>query len=158
MASSTSITELVEDAIQINAETVARSNVRVVRELTELPTLLLDRHKVLQVLTNLISNAIDALMQNTEGDRILTISTDKSKQGYVRIRVSDNGVGIPEENLTRIFEHGFTTKEKGHGFGLHSSALSVSELNGSIKAESDGPGKGALFTVELPFNTQEATK
>ena len=67
-------------------------------------------------------------------------------------------MGIPKENMTRIFEHGFTTKKKGHGFGLHSTALSVNELNGSIKAHSDGIGKGAVFIVKLPFKTQEATK
>ena len=154
----TSINELVEDAIQINAETMTRNNVKVKRDLIDLPTLLLDRHKVLQILTNLISNAGDALSENDRGDRILTIRTNITKRGHVRIQVSDNGVGIPKENLTRIFEHGFTTKKKGHGFGLHSTALSVSELKGSIKAQSDGPGQGAVFTVDLPLKTQEATK
>ena len=153
-----SIIELVDDAIQINAETMTRNNVKVKRELTDLPDLLLDRHKVLQILTNLISNAVDALSQNEGEDKILTIRTNTTKQGHVRIQVLDNGIGIPKENLTRIFEHGFTTKKKGHGFGLHSTALSVNELNGSIKAHSDGPGQGAVFTVDLPFKTQEATK
>jgi len=80
------------------------------------------------------------------------------KSGFLRIDVCDNGIGIPKENLTRIFEHGFTTKKTGHGFGLHSTALSANELSGSITAHSDGPGKGAVFTVELPFKTQEAKK
>ncbi|MEJ2703441.1 MAG: ATP-binding protein, partial [Sedimentisphaerales bacterium] len=110
-----------------------------------------------QILTNLISNAIYALSENPEGDRILTISAKKSESGFVRLRVSDNGMGILKENLTRIFEHGFTTKERGHGFGLHSAALSANEMNGSIKVHSDGPRCGAVFTVELPFKTQEAT-
>jgi|GEM_PF-3472150 len=152
-----SLGELVDDAIQINAETMTQNNVTVRRELADLPILLLDRHKVLQILTNLISNAIYALSKNDRDDRILEISAHQLESEYVRIEVCDNGVGIPKENLTRIFEHGFTTKEKGHGFGLHSTALSVSDLNGSIKAHSDGPGKGAVFVVELPFKTQEAT-
>ena len=157
LISPTSIRDIVEDALQINAEIITRNNVQVKRELIDIPNLLLDRHKVLQILTNLISNAIYALSQNTQDDRILTINADKSKRGYIRIKVSDNGIGIPKENLIRIFEHGFTTKKKGHGFGLHSTALSVNALNGSITVKSDGPGKGAAFTVEIPLKTQEPT-
>jgi len=154
----TSINELVEDTIQINAETITRNNVQVKREIDDLPTLLLDRHKVLQILTNLISNAIYALSISGRDEKILKICVKELKTGFLRIDVCDNGIGIPKENLTRIFEHGFTTKKSGHGFGLHSTALSVNELNGSIKVHSDGPGKGAVFTVELPFKTQEAKK
>ncbi len=154
----TSIAELVEDTLEINAEALTRHNVQVKRNLANLPTLLLDRHKVLQILTNLISNAIYALSKSVREDKVLTIDVKKAKSGRLRIDVCDNGMGIPEENLTRIFEHGFTTKKRGHGFGLHSTALSASELNGSIVAHSDGPGKGAVFTVELPFQTQEAVK
>jgi PAS domain S-box-containing protein len=154
----TSIAELVEDTLQINAETITRNSVEVQCEIADMPTLLLDRHKVLQILTNLISNAIYALSKSNRDDRILKIQVKEQKSGHLRIDVCDNGIGIPKENLTRIFEHGFTTKKKGHGFGLHSTALSANELNGSITAHSDGPGKGAVFTVELPFKTQEATK
>jgi signal transduction histidine kinase len=154
----TSIEELVEDTLKINAEMITRNKVQVKREIANLSTILLDRHKVLQILTNLISNAIYALAQSNRDDKILKIQVKESKSGFIRIDVSDNGIGIPKENLTRIFEHGFTTKKTGHGFGLHSTALSANELNGSIKVHSDGPGKGAVFTVELPFKTQEAAK
>ncbi|MHC4323335.1 MAG: PAS domain S-box protein, partial [Planctomycetota bacterium] len=154
----TSIAELVEDTLQINAEAITRNSVEVKREIANLPTLLLDRHKVLQILTNLISNAIYALSISDRDDKTLKICVKEPKSGHLRVDVCDNGIGIPKENLTRIFEHGFTTKKKGHGFGLHSTALSANELDGSIIANSDGPGKGAVFTVELPFKTQEATK
>jgi len=59
-------------------------------------------------------------------------------------------VGIPPENLTRIFAHGFTTRPGGHGFGLHSGALAAKDLGGSLSAHSDGPGRGAIFTLDLP--------
>ncbi|TKJ37474.1 MAG: hypothetical protein CEE38_08225 [Planctomycetes bacterium B3_Pla] len=154
----TSIAELVEDALQINAETTARNNIQIKRDIANLPTILLDRHKVLQILTNLISNAIYALSGSSQDDKILAIHVKEQKSGQLRIDVCDNGVGISKENLTRIFEHGFTTKKKGHGFGLHSIALSTNELNGSITPHSDGPGKGAVFTVELPFEIQETVK
>ena len=69
----------------------------------------------------------------------------------VQITVRDNGVGIPPDHLTKIFNHGFTTRKDGHGFGLHSGALAARELGGSLRVHSDGPGKGAAFTLELPL-------
>jgi signal transduction histidine kinase len=68
----------------------------------------------------------------------------------VSIIVRDNGIGIPPENLIKIFNHGFTTKRDGHGFGLHSGANAAKEMGGSLTAESNGPGLGATFTLELP--------
>jgi PAS domain S-box-containing protein len=152
----TSIAELIDDAIQINAEAISRNKVELRREITEMPNILLDRHKVLQIMTNLISNAIYALSKSNNNEKILTISVKEPESDNFEIEVCDNGIGISKENMTRIFEHGFTTKSKGHGFGLHSTALSVNELNGSIKAHSDGIGNGAVFTVKLPFKKQEA--
>jgi sensor histidine kinase regulating citrate/malate metabolism len=58
---------------------------------------------------------------------------------------------------TCLFSHGFTTKKTGHGFGLHISALSATELKGRISGTSAGPGQGATFTLELPLALQEAT-
>jgi len=78
--------------------------------------------------------------------------------GQIRIEVCDNGIGIAKRNLTRIFKYKFTTSEDGHGFGLHSAALAVSEMDGSLSVHSDGRGKGAVFTIELPFKIQEAAK
>jgi len=68
------------------------------------------------------------------------------------VSVSDNGVGITEENLTRIFVHGFTTKKDGHGFGLHSGVLAAREMGGSLTVHSAGTGAGATFTLKLPLN------
>ena len=118
---------------------------------------MLDRHKVLQIMTNLISNGVYALSKSNKDEKTLTIIVKELENDFIQIDVRDNGIGISEENITRIFEHGFTTKKKGHGFGLHSTALSVNELNGSIKVHSDGVGKGAAFTIKLPFKKQEAT-
>ena len=69
----------------------------------------------------------------------------------VRIAIIDNGVGIAPENMAKLFRHGFTTREAGHGFGLHSGALTARELGGSLTARSDGPGCGAAFVLELPL-------
>jgi signal transduction histidine kinase len=117
-----SIADIVEDTLQINAEALTRNGVEVKRDIANLPTLLLDRHKLLQILTNLISNATHALAASEKEDRIITIQAREMETGRLQIEVSNNGVGIPPENLTRIFEHGFTTRKDGHGFGLHSTA------------------------------------
>jgi signal transduction histidine kinase len=77
---------------------------------------------------------------------------------HVRISVHDNGMGIAPEMLTRIFQYGFTTREEGHGFGLHSSALAAQELGGSLNVHSDGPGQGATFSLEIPFHPAQETK
>jgi PAS domain S-box-containing protein len=144
--------QLAEDALHINAAALARHTVQVRREFEETPPILTDKHRVLQILVNLIRNAKYALDDSGRPDRLMTLRIGGDGDGHVRIQVSDNGVGIPPENLTRIFGHGFTTRHNGHGFGLHSSALAVRELGGSIQAQSEGLGKGATFTLLLPHN------
>ncbi|HYO72301.1 MAG TPA: ATP-binding protein, partial [Archangium sp.] len=68
-----------------------------------------------------------------------------------RIQVVDSGVGISHEVRERLFSHGFTTRRDGHGFGLHSSAFAAKLLGGNLLLESEGPGKGATATLELPL-------
>ena len=142
--------QLVEDALNINAAALMRHDVRVQREFGESPVLQTEKHKVLQILVNLIRNAKYALDEARRPDKLMTIRVGSDEGGRVKIQVADNGVGIPQQNLTRIFAHGFTTRSDGHGFGLHSSALAVRELGGSLHAHSDGPGTGATFTLLLP--------
>jgi signal transduction histidine kinase len=106
---------------------------------------------VLQILINLISNAKHACNDSDSEEHKVTIRV-RFGSNQVSIAVSDNGMGIPPENLIRVFNHGFTTKKTGHGFGLHSGALAAKELGGSLSAHSEGFGHGATFTVELPLN------
>jgi PAS domain S-box-containing protein len=146
-----SLGRLVEDAIQINSAGLQRHGTRLVRELEELPDVEIDKQRVLQILVNLISNAKYALSDSKKREKIVTIRLYKQNEDHFRIEVADNGIGIPEENLTKIFSHGFTTKEGGHGFGLHGSALAAKELGGSLMARSGGAEQGATFTLELPF-------
>jgi len=152
-----SLAGLVEDAMKANDASFLRHNVDVVREYEELPQVTTDRHKVLQVLVNLISNAKHALSASDTEERRLTVRVVRSGEDLVTVEVEDNGVGIPSENLTRVFQHGFTMKKDGHGFGLHSSALAAKELGGSLTAHSDGPGCGACFCLELPMTVEEKT-
>jgi len=149
------VRELAEDALRMVGESFKRHLVTLRREYGEGTQVSTDKHKVLQILVNLLSNAKDAV-RDIRGDREVILRIVPRPEGGVRVEVEDNGVGIAPENLTRIFTHGFTTKEKGHGFGLHTSALAAKELQGSLTVRSDGPGRGALFTLELPAKPAEA--
>jgi len=150
MVESLDAVTLMEDSLRMNSAALMRHHVSQVREFQAVPPVLGERGKVLQILVNLIRNAKYALDEGRAGDKVLTLRLEPGPAGRVRFIVRDNGVGIPSENLTRIFSHGFTTRAQGHGFGLHSSALAAKELQGSLTVRSDGPGNGAVFTLELP--------
>jgi two-component system, NtrC family, sensor kinase len=149
--------EIMEEALRINSASLERHDIRVTRCYEDVEPLLMERHKVLQILVNLVRNARQATAANPPANRHLTVSI-QSVGGDVSIRVSDNGVGIEPGNLTRIFSHGFTTKKDGHGFGLHSGALAASQMGGSLEVHSDGPGKGATFTLVLKRQAGEESE
>jgi two-component system, NtrC family, sensor kinase len=145
----TNVRELVEDSLRMDLGSLSRHDVELVRELEEVPPMVLEKHKALQILVNLIRNARHACTDSERADKCVTVRLTHSA-GWMRISVSDNGVGILPEHLTRVFNHGFTTRKNGHGFGLHSGALAAKEMGGKLTAHSDGPGRGAMFTLELP--------
>jgi signal transduction histidine kinase len=145
------ITDVVEDALRMNEGALRRHAVSLVRDFEKhSPEVIVDRHKILQILVNLIRNAKYACDESGSAEKLVTVRVANT-DGRIQISVIDNGVGIPPENLTRIFSHGFTTRKTGHGFGLHSGALAAKEMGGSLIASSDGRGKGATFTLDLPF-------
>lgn len=142
---------LVHDALRMNAAAFDRHHVRVIQQIDEgLPPALVDRHKVLQILVNLLRNAKYAMDEYAPPEKLLEIQATLTPRGSIAITVRDNGIGIAPGNLTRIFAHGFTTKKDGHGFGLHSGALAAKQMSGSLSVHSDGLGRGAAFTLELP--------
>jgi signal transduction histidine kinase len=144
-------TGLVEDAMRMNAAAFDRHHIEVVREFADNPPpVRVDRHKVLQILINLLRNAKYAMDAQSGQTKRLVIRVGLASPDRVRITIADNGVGIAPDHLNRIFNHGFTTKKDGHGFGLHSGANAAKEMGGTLMAHSDGPGKGAEFILELP--------
>ena len=147
---------LVEDAIAMNISAFERHGVTLERQFSPVPAIRVDRHKVLQILINLLRNAKYALAESERIDKRITVSISASGEQSARIAVADNGIGISPENLTRVFAHGFTTKEEGHGFGLHSGALAARAMGGSLSVASDGLGRGATFTLELPIASNTA--
>jgi len=147
------VCDTTEDALRIQLrETLF---IEVVRDYGRVPVLRADRHKLLQILVNLISNAKHALMAATPPQRRLEVRIRDLGQ-RLQVRVSDNGIGIPAENMLRIFQYGFTARKDGHGFGLHSCALLAQSMGGSLCAQSDGPGQGATFTLELPWTPRDS--
>jgi signal transduction histidine kinase len=148
--------QLVRDAIQMHAGSLQRHGIEIVIDGAGLPPVTLDKHKVLQILVNLVQNAKQAVRESGRSDGRIKVEIGIGEDDRIRISVSDNGAGIPEENLVRIFSHGFTTRANGHGFGLHSGANAAREMGGSLHVESAGPGKGATFTLEVPVGVARA--
>jgi PAS domain S-box-containing protein len=151
------VADLVEDSLRLNAGAFVRHGVTLRREFNEVPPVTVDKHKVLQILVNLVRNAKYACDESGRADKLLTLRIERAPAG-VRICVIDNGVGIPAENMSRLFTHGFTTRVDGHGFGLHSGALAAQELGGALLVTSDGPGCGATFMLELPCSPPESAR
>src|SRR4029077_4764161 len=147
------VVNLVEDSLRMNTGALSRHGVEVIRKFENVPPMNVEKHKILQILVNLLRNAKHACQESSRTEKQLTVRV-ASGDGRIKISVIDNGIGIPPENLTRIFNHGFTTKKDGHGFGLHSGALAAKEMGGSLTVQSDGPGEGAIFTLELPIEQQ----
>jgi C4-dicarboxylate-specific signal transduction histidine kinase len=149
-----SVKDMVEDALRMNSMSMNRHHVEVIREYEEVPPVNLEKHKVLQILVNIVNNAKHALTDSEREDKHIIVRIARN-DGHIDVSVRDNGIGIPAENLTRIFTHGFTTKKNGHGFGLHSGVLAAKEIGGQLKAHSEGQGRGATFTLELPLESFE---
>lgn len=149
------VSDVMEDALRM-AGVYSDDNLTVTRDFLDDPLLPLDKHRVLLILLNLITNAKRAMTGNGDRRPELTVRIEVTPEREIRFAVADNGMGIPPENLTRIFVHGFTTHEGGHGFGLHSSAVAAKEMGGSLTVHSDGADTGAVFTLEVPLEQEAA--
>ncbi len=145
------LSEVMEDAIKIHGAAYERHGIKLIREYDEVPTITLDKHKVMQIVINFLSNAKYACDAVKKDEKSVTARIKRVGEDRVRLEVTDSGIGIAPENLTRIFSQGFTTRKGGHGFGLHSGALAAKELGGTLTAESNGVGHGATFVLELPI-------
>lgn len=149
--------DLIEKALKIHAPGFEKDHITISRDYVDLPQIIIDKQQVLQILANLIRNAKNAIRQNDQGPHNLTIRIQPHPQEETRIciQVIDTGIGIPTENLHRIFAQSFSKKTPGQGTGLHSNALAAKNLGGSLTASSKGQGRGASFTLELPVKFME---
>ncbi|MGB0909924.1 MAG: ATP-binding protein [Nitrospirales bacterium] len=148
----TNLVEVIEQAMALALSPANYEQIDIIRRYQEVPSLQVDKHQVLQILINLIRNAIDAMKVNTENASVLTIGlvSEEGETSRVKITIRDTGAGISPDHLSRLFTQGFTTKNNGHGFGLHSAAISAKSMKGTLSVQSEGEGRGATFTLDLP--------
>jgi signal transduction histidine kinase len=151
MSEPANVVDLVNDSLRMNAESLTRSDIEPICKFSPVPSISVEKHKVLQILVNLIRNAKQACQETGLAGRQLILEV-RHEGDRIGISVADNGVGILPEHLKRLFSHGFTTRPNGHGFGLHSSVLAAHDLGGRLHAYSEGRGCGATFTLELPVD------
>jgi len=144
------VAKLFDDAEVLLSDSMYRHEIDVIHEFGELPEVMLERQKLLQVIVNLLKNAKDSLSAGRKDGRTLVVRAG-TEGAQLKIEIQDNGVGIRKENLTKIFSHGFTTKSDGHGFGLHSCANTIASMGGKLTVASEGPDEGATFSVVVPF-------
>jgi signal transduction histidine kinase len=151
---SVKITSVIEDVLKLRAYEQKVNNIAVNKVFTsDLPEIMVDYFQMQQVFLNIIINA-EFFMNESHHRGTLTISTEKLAH-FVKISVTDDGPGILSENLNRIFNPFFTTKEVGKGTGLGLSICHgiITEHGGKIYAESE-VGKGTTFMIELPIGEQ----
>lgn len=141
---------LIQETILLNHRRIKKGNVTLIKNFQKTPALFSQRSKILQILTNIMLNALDALELSDQTDKKIRIRIYSCKDGMIRFEIQDNGVGIPEKVQSQIFMHGFTTRKKGHGFGLHNAANLAAELSGFLEMQSEGNGKGCIFTLTVP--------
>ena len=149
--------DIVDEALSMMHNIIHTNNVEIVKSFQPIPMIELQKSKLIHIIVNLIRNSVESMIESevTQKRIIISITSDEKN---VYLSLKDNGMGIPPENLIKIFNHGFTTKKTGYGFGLHSCANYMDEMKGSIRAESDGFENGATFVLEFPIYTQQNSK
>lgn len=148
------VCEVIESAALICMQSSENNMIKLEQNCPIDISLVTDKLKLLQIIINLIQNAKESLYLVTDdSEKYIKINAGHTSPGFIEIRIEDNGIGIAPENLANIFQFGFTTKEKGHGFGLHSSALAAQEMNGRLDVMSDGVNKGAQFVLTIPITS-----
>jgi len=151
-----SLNDTIDLAVQFAASSFIGKDIKITKDYQANVELVSEKSKVLQIVVNLVKNAIDSLLESDVVPKIVVVTIKPvPATSFVDVIVKDNGNGVREENLTRIFSMEFTTKSNGHGFGLHSSAIAAAELQGSLKVESNGIGAGATFILRLPLKRAE---
>ncbi|RDH85243.1 MAG: hypothetical protein DIZ80_02165 [endosymbiont of Galathealinum brachiosum] len=142
--------DIANDAIDINLSSINNSGINLSKYYDTDYEISIDKHKLIQILVNLISNAKHAVMNGGKSDKNIILGIKKHNNNIIFF-VEDNGIGIDEKDIEHVFEFGFKKRVEGHGYGLHHSAISAKELGGTLTVDSDGMNKGATFTLTIPI-------
>jgi len=144
----TNLIPILEEILQLLRPQIERGKIKVKKEFDPLPLITVDREQIKQVILNLLLNAVQAMPKGG----LLTLGGHVwESDGWIRLSVQDSGIGIPAEDLNKLFDPFFSTKEGGVGLGLSIAHRIVDQHHGKIEVES-APGKGTLFTVCLPIS------
>lgn len=141
--------QIIEDTITLKRSVLELHNIKISTQFEFIGEIDVEKTKLIHILINLIKNAKESILERNPEEKNIRITTNHLGS-EIKISITDNGSGFTPENKSRIFTHGFTTKANGHGFGLHSCANYAREMNGTLLAKSDGPDKGATFSLYLP--------
>lgn len=153
-----SLQQMVEDTITLQASSFENHNLTIIKDYQPVAGVEVERSKLVHILVNLLKNAKESIQEQNPDKKLITISIrEDTVNSTVCLSISDTGTGIKKDQRSEIFTHGFTTKNTGHGFGLHSCANYMKEMGGKISVESEGRGKGATFTLWLPAKAESDT-
>ena len=148
--------DVLHEALSLVAVQLKESEIEVTCQVGDAVLWLGDRIKLTQIILNIVMNGQQAIMASVERNvRKLQIRVSQSHDHMLHIDFTDNGVGMAEATLSELFSYGFTTKENGHGLGLHASAVAAQEMGGTLTAHSDGLYLGSTFSLTLPINRTE---
>ncbi len=142
--------QVVDEALSVLKEPLRKNQIGVEKNYLTGKPVRAQKAKLIHILINLVKNGIEAMSGTPSHKRTLHLESGETEKGDIYFKITDHGIGATSENLAKMFTHGFTTKDDGHGFGLAYCAKAMEEMNGSIEATSGGPGKGCCFTLIFP--------
>lgn len=146
------IRTLVENALAIHGTDITRNPFEIINDIPEQLEIKNDKHRLIEIILNLINNARDAISEEKPEIGTITFSAEPSEdRQFIKLRIKDNGTGIEAETMRKLFQHGFTTKASGHGFGLHSCANAAKPLGCTLDLDSPGKGLGTTATLTIPI-------
>jgi two-component system sensor histidine kinase HydH len=144
------IVPIFEETLQLLRPQIEKQRIAVQKEFESLPPILMDREQMKQVILNLLLNAVQAMSKR--GHLILRGEISENDR-FIRLSIHDSGVGISDDEMGKLFDPFFSTKEGGIGLGLSIAHRIIDQHQGKIEVEST-PGKGTLFTVWLPIHNE----
>lgn len=140
--------KMVEDTLKLQAGSIERHSLDIHTDYGDTDKVTIQKSKLIHILINLFKNAKEAMEGLAPGNKKIVLQTYQDERN-VYLSVKDNGEGIRAKDQQKVFNHGFTTKEEGHGFGLHTCANYMKEMGGEIEVESAGKGKGTTFILSF---------
>ncbi|MFJ1269358.1 ATP-binding protein [Legionella lytica] len=148
----TDINQLIHDALSIFHYELLELELKITLNLVDnLPSVLINRTHIIQVILNLARNSIEAFHNSNEEHPELTIETSTC-DNYIQVIIRDNGPGVPKEHMDKILTSCFTTKKQGHGIGLHICRTLIENQGGKLHFQAE-ERKGACFVLSIPFDT-----